>query len=570
VIYMSRWRRIFPHRLIDWRAPQGCALFMRAPCSAREEEVAMSANQPSLLTTWADQEIGRLRDVLAIAEQRRKLNRNQFHPATRPIWINALLVKFFFDPKRKAKTGLVRALLALNSFANHGKCFPMVSSIAKRAGLNKSSAKRHLRTLRAIGVIANVESRTKPGRMAGTEVRTSNVYTLWRADVEDEDAKDLDARLIDLVVAAATGEGAIYALALRELRIDQSGVGAARLDRGKIHRALKEGVRDTNDKLVLDRTLRDETIVTHLDALRSAGLLLKIGHARMTIKPALGSQTVVDGRLWDRADKGKSKSRRVGSDELTRSSAPTPCEQSRSSAPTSGVYSEVPPPELRIFEPHDSGSSGYFVTDENYWPPSGSGLQPSPASGQLSSMGALRPSPSQQAIAMITRAMEAPGAGLAAQDDLIAKVWLALDHAYGGNLRASSPGERLHVFAKERRYGGMSDETVQGWRALRERLTPAEVGRIVARVNEAIGANPPWPETAVLPMIGPKIVRAQKMGRDFDWVLRSFKDPGNWPIQSRPPFSVADFGRMATTALKAAEAALAVGNRGAADVNRDA
>lgn len=206
-------------------------------------------------------------------------------------------------------------------------------------------------------------------------------------------------------------------------------------------------------------------------------------------------------------------------------------------------------------------------------PDESSGLQPSPASGQLSSSSSsssgARPSASQEALAMITRAMEAPGVGLEAQDELMAKVWLAIDHAHGGNLRNLSRGQRLSSFARERR-SGMSDETVQDWRALRTRLTPAQVAGLVYRVNEAIGANPPWPETAVLPMIGPKLVRAERLGLDIEWVLRSFKDRRNWPIRSRSPITISDFGKMATIALKAAEAALAVGSRGAADVNRDA
>lgn len=60
VLYMSRWRRIFPRRLIDWCAPRGCALFMRAPCSAREEVVAMS--KPTCRApAWVDRRIRALR-----------------------------------------------------------------------------------------------------------------------------------------------------------------------------------------------------------------------------------------------------------------------------------------------------------------------------------------------------------------------------------------------------------------------------------------------------------------------------------------------------------------------------
>lgn len=334
-----------------------------------------------------------------------------------------------------------------------------------------------------------------------------------------------------------------------------------------------------------------------LDWLLAEGFFIKVGDgvAALPEMVTAGVYGKVEGRFWDRKsnrpegqsaeaktrsarpDRTVRKTRQNGSEDQTESGL-----EGLSDGPSGRPDIEQREVDLNLREEFKRQEGENYDDDitavthqlsksELREPASSDGRRPSPSSGQLSSSsGAARPTPSQEAIAMITRAMEAPGAGIEAQDELIAQVWLAIEHAHGGNLRASSPGERLHTFAKERRYGGMSDETVQGWRVLRERLTPADVARIVARVNEAIGADPPWPDTAVLPMIGPKIVRAQKMGRDFDWVLRSFKDPGNWPIQSRPPFSVADFGRMATTALKAAEAALAVGNRGAADVNRDA
>ena len=206
-----------------------------------------------LITEWANETVTKLYKKYASKGGR-------LTPQTKPIYNNILLLKFVFDPERQNKTGRIRTLLVLWGHADYEtrQCYPGIETIAVEAGLDEKNVRRNLGSLKDIGLLEKTHRPTKEG----SKELTSNLYTLWdgggAAGLDAGSSQAEDTHLINLVFAAATGELALYALALRELHVNAEGRGAARLDRGKVRKALEEGLKDASGKYVLDRTLSDE------------------------------------------------------------------------------------------------------------------------------------------------------------------------------------------------------------------------------------------------------------------------------------------------------------------------
>lgn len=258
---------------------------------------------PVLLTGWADEEFARLKAVYG-AKRAQLVTagemdaKAQLHPQLKPIHDNILILKFAFDAKRRRGTGRVRMLLAMHSFVGSADptervLWPSLGRLARMAGFSdRKNADHAINDLIAIGLLT-----AEPG--AGRN--GTHRYTLWQDS------------LVQMVFACATGELAVYALMLRELRVNYSGEGKASLRREKVRSALAEGVMKSDGTPVLDRTLSNEMIVRHIEALRTSNppLLIKLGEATATTPFALGKQTPTVGRFWDRKDKGKPKPRKA-------------------------------------------------------------------------------------------------------------------------------------------------------------------------------------------------------------------------------------------------------------------
>ena len=257
---------------------------------------------PVLLTDWANEEYVRLKAVYQT--KRAQLVReglmdaaDVLNPKLKPIHDNILIHRFVFDPRRPLHgTGRVRMLLAMFSFVGSSdddarELWPGLGTLNTMTGFrDRKNARQAIADLKKIGLLE-----VEPGAGKGG----AHLYRLW------------SGHLIDMVFACATGETAIYALALRELRVSDRGQGKAYLSRKKVRDALAEGRANSDGTAILDRSLKNEMIVRHLEALRTAKppLLLKVGAATATVPAALGAQKPAGGRFWERSDKGKSKPR---------------------------------------------------------------------------------------------------------------------------------------------------------------------------------------------------------------------------------------------------------------------
>lgn len=454
-----------------------------------------------LLTRWADNELARLTGMLRAKEAEIGVQLGQPHPQTWPIYRHILLFGAAFDPKFKRVSGRLRVLLVLWDHGRKDGTWISLKTICDEAGFaDRNNACDAANDLVRAGIVTKD---LRPGKTC--------VYRFAREINEANRDK-----LIELAFYAATGALALYVLVLRAFEIS---VGFLDLTRKRIHKALAEGVVDSNGIPAIDRRLSDERITECFGALLARGLVVKILNGRLTIPEAVHENVAIQYEatlVWDRVSKASSrksgsKKRTVGSNSVGKFPSICGLNDTEFKPTVQEDSTEFEPTVVTEFEPTE--------------PPH---FTKPPLTIQYSLPSVLK----QQTVHLRPDAASDTSSALRVEAERDAGGEGALVTVVSSSLATSS--DEIEVWRREVRAAG--DDHEEGYRRL---AAVVPVGVLAKRIGVAVGSAMPdgkrWHQQAARSFGVHKLRTALLNGADDNWLVDAVQRIGEEALKSGTP-----------------------------------